>query len=254
MNWLFCLILGISYAEEQTKPGAQLPLSGAEREVVDKIINKAPDKPQVPPVAADGKSQAAAETPKADPKDFHQQRLIGEQEPAAKPEPTSVSDSMPWWGIILGLFAMLGLGASLFKRRKQPERSIRVVSRAFLGREGSLAVIETMDGSKNKRRFLVGLNSTGAPSMLADLSPTVVFPKFEEEPRPQPQSRVNIVVGDPIKNGQDLLSEVLSERAKKEDPAPPPPSKKPDSTAVVKPEEAGDPWLSGIEKALGKNG
>ena len=61
---------------------------------------------------------------------------------------------------------------------------------------------------------------------------------------------MNIVVGDTVKNGQELLSEVLSERAAETAPA---------ATVEHTPAQAGttqseDPWLQGIEQALGKNG
>ena len=245
MNWLLYLFLGNATAENEAQPKR----SEAEANTIGQMIETESSPPETPDKSTSAVSQTQKERLLDDPTNAEQQGDLAE-----------VDSSFIWW-VFLGGLAVIGLVATGMRRKNGSLGNIKVITRSYLGREGSLAVVELEDGNLNKRRFLIGLNTNGSPSILADISPVGNFPDLSEHQEPAPPKRLNISIGDPIKKGQDLLSEVLTERAQFESlQSEPAKEKKPKSTPKAKTktvqveETEEDPWLKGIEKALGKNG
>ena len=202
MNWLVYFFLGFAVADEDAK-GKEKPQEASNERAVDLLLNP------------EGKSpESRSPTKKLE------EELIAPTDSSSteKSEQFSEVDSFPVWWFFLGILAVMGLIVTALRRKNVSFGGIQVLNRSYLGREGSLAIIEVEDANMNKRRFLVGLNPSGSPSMLADLSPVGTFPAFEDS-----STGFNIAIGepeapgDPIKQGQELLSEVLTERAKFEE-------------------------------------
>ena len=251
MNWLVFFFLGLAVADDEVK-GKDKSQTSSEERAVELLINGQPEGNR-------------------SPTDKLEDALISSKESTSKEKSEQFSevDSFPVWWFFLGLLAIMGLIITALRRKNVSFGGIQVINRSYLGRDGSLAIIEVEDANMNQRRFLIGLNPPGSPSMLADLSPVGTFPEFEDTP-----SRLNIAIGEPdstgeqIKQGKELLSEVLTERAKFEElqssqprasrgSQSKSPQKKPVSKKMQSEKSGGkqeDPWLKGIEEALGKNG
>ena len=174
------LALASPTASAQEAPPAPAP-DAAEAEV----FGPAPPPQEMGPFEEGAEEAAPADAepaPAADalPADPVYERLLG-GEPEARPDaavapPALRAPQMPvWlWGILaLMVVALIASRRSLLPKRGKDE-GIDVRSRATLGKDGNLAVVEVGDGVGGRRRLLVGFG-TGAPRLVADLTPLAEF-------------------------------------------------------------------------------
>lgn len=100
------------------------------------------------------------------------ERLLGQ--PAAAQQSAVGGSGSPWWIWPLGLLGVAGAAGMAYQNRRSSDgisSDVIVLSRTAVSRTSSLAVIEVSDASGQTRRMLVGIGG-GAPSMVADLSPS----------------------------------------------------------------------------------
>ena len=85
---------------------------------------------------------------------------------------SSTEVDLPWWGYPLGMFALLALGVMVRRQGvglRSQEKVVVGLSRATLGRQGSLAVVEAPSAGGSVRRMLIGYGAGSAPRLVADL-------------------------------------------------------------------------------------
>lgn len=193
---LAALFLGSASAHAQAQPSDEAVASGSTAVEPSEapMVEEGPLGPEPPPqemgpfpadaspeITGTGSVEAAPTV--VDPT-F--ERLFGEPEAPAEPPPgttppTFAAPEMPvWlWGILfLMLVALFFSRRSLFPRRGD-DAGIDVRSRTSLGKDGHLAVVEVGDGDGGRRRLLVGFG-TGAPRLVADLTPMPDLPGYPD--------------------------------------------------------------------------
>ncbi len=134
--------------------------------------------------AAGGTAESAAEA--------QFKRLFGEQEPATAPGGEATGPEGPsvpgWlWGVVLLMVVALFFARRTLNLKRSDDEGIKVLSRASLGKDGNIAVLEVGDGQGGRRRLMVGYGS-GAPRLVADLTPIPEFGRMDFEAPPAPRS------------------------------------------------------------------
>jgi hypothetical protein len=155
-------------------------------------------------------------------------------------KPTEDLMSFPWWGYPLGILGMFGVGLALRRQATSfsNKMSIKVLSRATLGREGSLAVIEVPVSSGSPRRMLIGYGSGSAPRLVADLGEDGV-PKDASQYAP-----LDMVIDDNNDHSERaaMIEDVLSSRRKN--------GRNQSSKNSSSSSKVDDPWVRDFQKIL----
>lgn len=173
-------------------------------------------------------------------------RLLEDDEPRttemSSQEPELTELGFPWWGYPVGLLAMLGLGYTV-KRKGFGIRGmakIKVLSRATLGREGALAVVEAPTTDGELRRMLIGYGAGSAPRLVADLGHAA-----DGDLDAASYSPLNMVIDDDdvLSDRESMINDVLAARKKAGRTR----------TNSSKDESKEDPWVRDFERLLAEH-
>lgn len=187
---LAALFLSSAPSHAQVQPTSEPATASADAPGTAAVAPLGPEPPpqEMGPFPADaaGEGAVASDAPSAPEADPTFERLFGEPEAPAAPPPGTTppqfdAPEMPvWlWGILfLMLVALFFSRRSLFPKRGN-DAGIDVRSRTSLGKDGHLAVVEVGDGDGGRRRLLVGFG-TGAPRLVADLTPMPDLPGYPD--------------------------------------------------------------------------
>lgn len=172
-------------------------------------------------------------------------RLLEDNQPRIlTPQEESPVDSeldLPWWGYPLGLCAILALGVMVRRQGvniRSPEK-VKVLSRATLGRDGSLAVIEAPSTNGAVRRMLIGYGSGSAPRLVADLGAQSDIGLEASDYKP-----LDMVIEDDddlLSQREDMINSVLAARKR---------NARAKSTTQAANESNDDPWVRDFQKLL----
>lgn len=175
-------------------------------------------------------------------------RLLEDNEPRKTELPATQTEvtelGFPWWGYPLGLFAMLGLGYTV-KRQGIGLRStakIKVLSRATLGREGSLAVVEVPTTDGELSRMLIGYGAGSAPRLVAELGQG-----NDNSLDASSYTPLNMVIDDDdvLSDRENMINDVLAARKQTNRP--------PSKSAPVKSDSNEDPWVRDFQRLLAEH-
>ena len=177
-------------------------------------------------------------------------RLLKDDEPrvlTAQPN-LEVSNELdlPWWGYPLGLCALLALGFMVRRQSvniRSPEK-VKVLSRATLGRDGSLAVVEAPSANGEVRRMLIGYGAGSAPRLVADLGAQEDLGLEASSYKPLDMVIDDEDEDDLLSQRENMINSVLAARKRNARSSH---TKKTPSPAVDSNE---DPWVRDFQKLL----
>ncbi|MEC8380052.1 MAG: hypothetical protein VXZ96_07015 [Myxococcota bacterium] len=176
-------------------------------------------------------------------------RLLQDDQPRALSESqildvSSTEVELPWWGYPLGMFALLALGVMVRRQglgMRSPEK-VKVLSRATLGREGSLAVVEAPSANGSVRRMLIGYGAGSAPRLVADLGAQDGLNLEADAYKP-----LDMVIDDEdddiLSQREDMINSVLAARKRNA-------RSKSSSVGQTSMESSEDPWVKDFQKLL----
>ena len=142
------------------------------------------------------------------------------------------------------MFALLALGVMVRRQglgMRSPEK-VKVLSRATLGREGSLAVVEAPSANGSVRRMLIGYGAGSAPRLVADLGAQDGLNLEADAYKP-----LDMVIDDEdddiLSQREDMINSVLAARKRNA-------RSKSSSVGQTSMESSEDPWVKDFQKLL----
>lgn len=193
MSWraasvvLAALVLGSVPAYAQDAPPPEpAPAAEAAPAASPEVFGPEPPPQEMGPFPEDAvPPEGEGEAPSEAASDPTFDRLFGdppeaEDAPQVGPPRIKAPELPVWlWGILgLMLVALFVSRRSMLPKRGK-DAGIDVRSRATLGKDGNLAVVEVGDGEGGQRRLLIGYG-TGAPRLVADLTPIPDLAAYSE--------------------------------------------------------------------------
>ena len=177
-------------------------------------------------------------------------RLLQDDQPRALTETpqldvSSTEVDLPWWGYPLGMFALLALGVMVRRQGVglRSQEKVKVLSRATLGREGSLAVVEAPSAGGTVRRMLIGYGAGSAPRLVADLGAQDGINLEADAYKP-----LDMVIDDDddelLSEREDMINSVLAARKRNAR------NKATASGGQVSIDSSEDPWVKDFQKLL----